>query len=159
VLDQCCCGCLVVTVTKVLLGDECVEVDEFHVSALTKGRAEGGLAGCLGSNDAKDLGEHGLSGILVDLKLVTVSIDTAHLVELLVVGDHWQVLLLVGLEALCDGLSVVVSTALAPVQETISASLLGAVEEENVLGFADVGLEVGALVDFSGEAVDKIVLI
>jgi hypothetical protein len=108
VLDQGCCGCLVVALTKVLLGDECVEVDELHVSALTKGLAEGGLAGCLGSDDAEDLRKHGLSGVLVDLKHVTVSIDTAHLVELLVVGDHWQVLRLVGLEALLDGLSVVV---------------------------------------------------
>ena len=159
VLDQGRCGCLVVALTKVLLGDEVVEVDELHVSALTKGFAEGRLAGCLGANDAEDLGEHGLSGILVDLKYVTVSIDSSHLVELLVIVDHWQVLLLVGLEALCDCLSVVVRAALAPVEETISASLLGAVEEEYVLGFADVSLEVGALVDFSREAVDKIVLI
>ena len=73
--------------------------------------------------------------------------------------DHRQVLLLVGLETLGDGLSVVVGAALATSHEALDASLLVAVKEEHVLGLADVSLEVGALVDLPGESVDQIVLI
>ena len=52
-----------------------------------------------------------------------------------------------------------IKAALTTLENALGADVLRAVEEENVLGLADVGLEVGALVDFSGEAVNKIVLI
>ena len=158
-LDQSNSKCLIVTPTKVLLGDEVVEVDELHVSALTEGLAEGGLAGGFGSNYARDLGKHGFSGIFINIKHVTVGINSSHLAELFVKVDYWQVLLLVSLEALCNGFIIVVRTTLTAIQEAFGARILGAVEEENILSFADISLKVGALVNFSGEAVDQIVLI
>ena len=69
--------------------------------------------------------------------------------------DNRQVLLLVGLETLGDGLGVVVRTALATAHQALHASLLGAVEKEHVLGLAHVVLEVSALLYFPGESVDQ----
>lgn len=150
---------LVVTFTEVLLSHEVVEVDHLHVGALAKSLTESGLSGGLGANDAGDLGEHRLSGVLIDLKHVTVGVDLANLAELLVVGDHRKVLLLVGFKALCNCLFVVVGAALATGEQAFLASLEVAVEEEDVLGLADIGLEVGALVDLPRETVNEVVLI
>lgn len=63
------------------------------------------------------------------------------------------------LESLSDCLVVVVSASLATTLDTLDAGILGAVEEEDILGLADIGLEVGALVNLSGEAINKVVLI
>lgn len=105
------------------------------------------------------MGKHGLSGVLINVEDVAVCINSSHLAELLIIVDYWQVFLLIGLEALYYCFSVIIGPTLTAIQQTLGARILGAVEKENILGFADVSLEVGALVNFSGKAINKIVLI
>jgi hypothetical protein len=61
------------------------------------------------------LGKHGFSGIFINIKHVTVGINSSHLAELFVIVDYWQVLLLVSLETLCNGFSIVVRTTLTAI--------------------------------------------
>ena len=143
---------------EVLGGKEVVEVDDLHVGALTESFTEGRLARGLRSADPGDLREHSTSGVSVDVLDVTVGVDATNLAELLIVVDDGQVLLLVGSETLLDGFSVIVRATLTAAVKTLNASLLGAVEEQDVLGLADVSLEVGALLNFPGETVNKVVL-
>jgi len=144
---------------KIALIQELLVLDELHVRALAQSGAQGCLTSALRADDAGDLRQHCAPGVFVNLEWVTVGVDDAHLAELLVVGDHGHVLGLESFETLLDSLRIVVGAALSTLENALGADVLRAVEEENVLRLADVGLEVGALVDFSGEAVNKIVLI
>ena len=149
---------LFIAVAEVVLSDECIVVHLLHVGASAQSCSELGLARCFGSNDAGDLREHGCSCVLVNFKDVAVGINAANLSELLVIVDDREVLLLVSFETLSDSLRVVIGSALATRQKAADTGLLTAVEEQHILSFADICLEVCALVYFSGESIDQVVL-
>ena len=149
---------LFITVAEVVLSDESVVVHLLHVGALTQSISELGLARCFRSNDARDLGEHGSSCVLVNFKQITVGVNAANLAELFVIVDDREVLLIVSFETLSNSLRVVIRSALASLKQTLDSGLLSAIEEEHILSFADICLEVCALVYFSGESIDQVVL-
>ena len=149
---------LVIAVAQVLLLDELVVVDQLHVGALAESPAQRGLSGGLGADDAGDLRKHGLSRVCIDVQNVSVRVNSSDLAELLVVVDHGHVLVEVGVETLLNSLNVVVRAALVAAQQALLARLHRTVEEEHVLGLADMSLEIGALLNSSGEAVNEVVL-
>lgn len=156
-LDESSSLLFVIVVSKIVLGDELVVVHHLHVGALAKRIAESGLSGGLRSDDERNLGKHSFSSVLVDFKRVAVGINLADLVELLVEGDNGHVLGDKGLEALADSFQVVVSATLATSEDALGASLLRTIEEEHILCLTDISLKVGALINFSGESINKIV--
>ena len=150
---------LVIAVSQALLVHKLVVVHEFHISALAECCAQFGFSGGLWADDAGDLRKHGFPSVLVDVNGIAVCINFSNFAELLVVSYDWKILGSVGFKTLLDGLSVVIGAALAALHETLDAGLFRAVEEEDVLGFEDVGLKIRALIDFSGESINQIVLI
>ena len=150
---------LVIAVSQALLVHELVVVHEFHISALAECCAQFGFSGGLWADDAGDLRKHGFPCVLVDVNGITVSINFSHFAELLVVGYDWKILGIEGFKTLLDGISVVISATLTALHEALDAGFLRAVEEEDALGLEDVGLKIRALINFSGESINQIVLI
>jgi len=150
---------LLVAIGQALLLNESVVVDHLHVCPLAEVGAQDCLAGGFGADDAGDLWEHSAPCILVNIDRVTVGVDAANLAELLVVCDDWEVLLDESFKTLLNGVSIVIGATLSAAHETFDASLLRAVEKEDVLRLDNIGLKVGALVDLPGEPIDQIVLI
>ena len=104
---------LFIAAIEVVGSDKIAEVQLLHVGALAQSFSELGLAGCFRSNDARDLGEHGSSCVLVNFKDITVGVNAANFAELLVIVDDWEVLLLVSFETLGNSLRVVIRSTLA----------------------------------------------
>lgn len=90
-----------------------VIVNHLHVSSLAKRISKSGLSRGFGSNDARNLGKHCFSGILINLKHITVSINATNLAELFIEGDDGQVLLSERIKTFVHSFDIVVRTALA----------------------------------------------
>ena len=150
---------LIIAVSQALLIHERIVVHEFHIGALAESCAQLGLSGGLWADDARDLRKHGFPRVLVDVNGIAVCINFSHFAELLVVGDDWKIFGNEGFKTLLNGLSVVIGAALTALHEALDAGLFRAVEEEDVLGLEDVGLKIRALINFSGESINQIVLI
>lgn len=147
-----------IAIGQALLLNESVVVDHFHVCPLAEVSAQDCLAGGFRANDAGDLWEHCAPRVLIDVDRVAIGVNAANFAELLVVCDDWEILLVESFKTLLDGLCVVIGATLSAAQETLHASLLRAVEKEDVLSLDDIRLKVGALVYFPGEPIDQIVL-
>jgi hypothetical protein len=117
-----------------------------------------GLSRGLRSNDARDLGEHSCTGILIDFQRVTCCINLTNLSELLVVVYYGHVLGRESLETLLNGFQVIVRTTLTTAHDALGANVLRAVEEKHCLGLTHMGLEVRALINFSGITINQVVL-
>ena len=159
--DQGNCDRFVVIVGETVLLDEVIEVDELHVGSLAESVAECGLSRGLWSNDAGDLGEHCPSGVFVHFEFVTVGVDPSDFAKSLVQVHNWHGLVPECVETLDDSLGVVVGPArcLSSLRQSLDTGVLLAVEEKDILSLTDILFKVSGLVNGSGEAVNKVVLI
>lgn len=97
---------------------------------------------------------HPCRHFLVYIARTFYSLDLHHFVLLLEVVHDRHTRFHKGLEPLFDTFGIVISTAtgLAPVDETLSHNVLGAVEKEGKFRGANGLLEADGLVHFTGEA-------
>lgn len=104
--------------------------------------------------------EHGPPGVFIDLTDITVSTDSVDLSETFIEINNGLRGNIIVLQALDEGLGVVVAAAGggSSGHGSLPAGLLGHIEVEDRLGLADILLEVNGLVECSWEAVNQVVL-